>query len=414
MTDHNAMDAKSSNPYVATEVVVDQPLRYGGTRSGEDHRISLRDTAPGKWPLVKHVLTAAFLLLVVGAGVSSGFDEPWWLIIAAFLLSATWWMKFVRWVSPAYRKRAKHAKQATQNPREVVGFIDNAGIVETDGISVSRINWEFLAHATIFPEQIVVQTLGQHRRVIPLRFFFSVEEARAAADLVRNNVWVTVNKMPNEHVLSKLVLANPLRPQPMDATLFNTYTDENWPYSGTANSEQQDLVELDLLAGRSTFKIALISSLTLPLILLWWFLPLVVSLVALGAFRYVASGRQSIFAFEFEAFVFGVPTVFIAAFLLFRTMRAVFGVHQIGQQKLSCIMRPQGAHISHDSIKSWFGWESVSELLLEDNSAGFVFADTGIEARYPRGCFNSNDDFERFKSALKKHSGARSENETPT
>ena len=249
--------------------------------------------------------------------------------------------------------------------------------------------------------------------MFPLRFFSSVEEARAAAELVKSKIWVSVNKMPNDLELTKLLSENPHRPQPMDHGTFESFTDTNWPFSGEENSDQQFQVDLDILGGRSRIRIAFISAFALPLFIIWYFLPVWLLLIGIGFLRFVQSGGQFVFASTFEALLICVPLIAITTFLLYRAARALLGLHHVGQQKLSCSMRPQGAHISHDAIKSWFRWECVSELLLEDKSAGWIFADTGIEARYPKQCFDDEGKFEEFKSALIKYSGARHANESP-
>lgn len=344
------------------------------------------------------VLLVGCLLLAVGMAQRNDSESSYlWTIIGVGLLPG--WVRFAVAFTPGKRKRNKRLKALSKQQREKCGWLNNQWLVEYDDHSAIRGSWSMVSNAMIFPTHLLLpQVVDNSRRIVlPWRFFASYQEIRQTIDILHAKVGVLVNRPPLEDEFEASVDRESL--SEIDVAAPITWDAIHWPFPSTREDETSFV--LDLTRGRSPALTALRFTLTIALVLAWIFLPVLIGLFLWLTTQYQQFGGWSFIYDQPAIAAIGlVPSVLLVAFAVYRSFIGARAAVKFQATPLQLCLRPEGLHLSKESVDSWSQWTAIRQVIAEPKYAGWISAESGEKLRFPVACFSSPEDFERLKSAL--------------
>lgn len=394
------------NPYAISATPSEDyssPIFFAGTPTPDDVMMTLLDTAPQtgasqiKSILISCAVSGGALFLCTQAGRPiPGFI--WMLIAGSFLPT---WMRIAPKMVMGYRKRLGRAKESAKNVTEHAGWMNNQTFMIRDHKSAMRAKWTYFANAWAFPRHLMLPArLDQGRRiVIPWRHFYSMPDAMAAHDMLSAQTGIVANTGVDEATLSQIQdfskVANSFEPFGLDNN------EDNWPFDSGAQGQHD--CTIDLGAALTGIKFIAIAGAAMLSILFLYFLPLWLAMIGWVFIQYIQTGDWSFLADDVASTTaVGFAAVLLLTFTAAAMIRSVLASRSVQKHPVSIRVRDKGVCLFHESFHSWFKWEAVDGLILDDNVVGWIDKDSKEEVRIPERCFEDEMKFDDFKIALKQ------------
>jgi hypothetical protein len=102
-----------------------------------------------------------------------------------------------------------------------------------------------------------------------------------------------------------------------------------------------------------------------------------------------------------------LPAILCLTFFTCNAASQTSKIRQSQSQTVLIQIRQAGIHLSNANFESWFRWSAVDKVISRKNEAGWILAKTKEGTAFTRSWFESEQDFQRFKTSLAQldHSG---------
>ncbi|MDG2223728.1 MAG: hypothetical protein P8L85_20280 [Rubripirellula sp.] len=399
-----------TNPYAVSRLSSDsatEPIHFGGTLTRDDLLTSLRDSAPRSRASLLHyslriLLICGLIWVSISIAPITGIDleSILWPLLAYPFLPA--WLWLARIILPGYRRRRRRVEESAKHCTPNHGWMDQDHFVLYDASMFLRARWGFFGPALLFDKHLLLPIAADstYRTVLPIRFFSSPIDVKQGIDLVDHRCGYLTKQHPKDAELPELVQSTGNQPGPhrIDETIAWNAT--NWPFESSALNEQVFSLELSARQ-KGGFLVRII--LNTLLYGLWYFLPIWGTALAWLLVMATSTGGWS-FLFDQSTItaLVVVPAILVLIFFTFNAAAQIFKISRSQSQTLLIQLRKAGIHLSHLNFKFWFRWSAVEKIISRKNEAGWILSENKEEAEFARHCFESEQDFSRFKTTLKQ------------
>jgi hypothetical protein len=392
--------SESSNPYAAselsTEAVLGDPIYFSGTLTREDLQVSLLNSPQlaGAARIRPTIIAAIFYALLLSPWLLIGGPPPALLLA---LLCIKPWTRLLHFVMPFHRKRVKRCEIMSKNQREMLGSIDEDHLIISSDNSNVRAAWSHFAPALFFPTHLLLPFASEiHRRIcIPWRFFDSPDEIQDVCQFIKERIGTTVDLRPKGAQLAE-ISREQVEVKRLDHRRAKAWSSMDWPLGDTAAMETR--FEIDVSKALTPVRILASYLLSIGLVIFLYPLP---CWIVIGYWWFQQDGGQ------FGETGDHIPLLSGIAFFFVLTLSWMFKrlSKQLRAQKksLSIGLRSVGIHVSRSNMDAWLNWSSISELIFDDKSAGWIIKESLEESRIPAACFADRSRFTEFRSALAAH-----------
>ncbi|MCP4890428.1 MAG: hypothetical protein GY904_28000 [Planctomycetaceae bacterium] len=404
-----------TNPYAVSPLSSDsatEPIHFGGSLNRDDLLISLRDSAPRSRISLVHYVGRIFLicgLLWVSVSIapisSIDFKSILWPLLAYPLLPV--WLWFARFLAPGDRRRRRRLEESAKHCMPNYGWMDQEHLVLYDDSMFFRARWSVFGPALLIDRHLLLPTAANttYRTVLPIRFFLSPIDAKQGIDLVDHQCGYQIKQPPSDNKLPELVQSEGYESAPHRIDETMAWDATNWPFESSGEDEQVFSLEP---SARQKHVYLLRGVRNILLYGLWYFLPIWGTTVG---WLLLMSDSTSNWSFLLDqktvTALVVLPAILCLTFFTFNAAFQISKIRQSQSQTLLIQIRQAGIHLSNANFESWFRWSAVDKVISRKNEAGWIPARTKEETAFTRFWFESEQDFQRFKTALAQldHSG---------
>lgn len=277
--------------------------------------------------------------------------------------------------------------------------MDQEYLVLYDDSMFFRARWSVFGPALLFNRHLLLPTAANttHRTVLPIRFFSSPIDAKQAIVLVDHQCGYQIKQPPSDNKLPELIQSEgyELAPHCIDETMVWDTT--NWPFESSGEDEQVFSLEP---SARQKHAYMLRGARNILLYGLWYFLPIWGTTVGWLLVMSNSTGSWSLLLDQkVISSLVVLPAILCLTFFTFNAASQISRIRQSQSQTLLIQIRQAGIHLSNVNFESWFRWSAVDNVIGRKNEAGWILAKTKEGTAFTRSWFESEQDFQRFKTA---------------
>ena len=400
------MPDQATNPYsppAANLGAVPEPvIPFQGTLTRDDLLLTLRESparASDRWRAVALALLA---LIVGGRGglqVFQGIGDPvnaTLMLVGGAYVAIFGWTLLIKPLFPYHRQRVQRVKTAAANQTAQSGWVDEQGVTICSEDSVLQARWATFAPAYLFPRQLMLPMVIDPGRRIPLpwRFFQSREALHEVEGLVKRHVGIRRRFRAN---------LDQLRPSGhWETPLLQRPSSGRWehgPWPETTAFSESFRVDLSKAVTSSRYFGMFLLNL---LFILFCLAPIFVAILFWALCRYHQRGSWwALFDEPLELIITIGPPLAACGMLVIQFVAALQRARRFRSEPAGLTICDRYVHLSTATYQSWFRPASVHRVLVDQQAAGWVFAETLEEMKLPKACF-AEGDFDRFCRSLRK------------
>ena len=393
------------NPYASPQTTTDRdhlpPIYFAGTLSRDDLLMSLRDNAP--FEFTRAPIQSVIVISLLGF---LSFTDPRGTTTSILALYISFqflplWQGLLASLTSGDRARKERIELSATRQQHQSGFINQEFLMLSRPAFVVRATWQYFSHAYVFPTHLTlpIANMPSRRFVLPWRFFGSPREALDVHKFIKGKVGLTVDAPPAETPLLGMTREENGRPT-ISLDEAESWNEENWPREvQPVNSEPTEGIGFDakLPAAPQTNRFVAFLGL-----LLWphlSFLPawtVLAILMTLSTFDVIDSPLENVFV--------GLFAVGYTLYWAYISTKAFLQADLQATQSIRLVVRYSGVYFSMSTFQSWFGWETVENIVIGDEAAGWTAEETQEDVLWRAAWFDDESTFQRFAEALRKFS----------